>query len=50
VKLARFRKPKASGFLSYIEYRPNTNKSNIMKNRSRKRAVTFERRRIKERS
>jgi hypothetical protein len=25
VKLSRFRKPKAACFLSYVEYRPNTN-------------------------
>jgi hypothetical protein len=31
VKLARFRKPKATCFLSYVEYRPKTNASNIMK-------------------
>jgi hypothetical protein len=31
VKLARFSKTKATCFLSYMEYRPNTNKSNIMK-------------------
>jgi hypothetical protein len=30
VKLARFRKPKAVCFLSYVEYRPNTNTSNII--------------------
>jgi hypothetical protein len=30
VKLVRFRKPKATCFLSYVEYRPNTNTSNIM--------------------
>jgi hypothetical protein len=34
VKIARFRKLKASCFLSYVEYRLNTNTSNIMKNRS----------------
>jgi hypothetical protein len=34
VKLARFRKPKAACFLSYVEYRPNINISNTMKNRS----------------
>jgi hypothetical protein len=31
VKLARFRKPKAKYFLSYVENRPNANTSNIMK-------------------
>jgi hypothetical protein len=36
VKLARFRKPKATCFLSYVEYISNTNTSNIMKNRSPK--------------
>jgi hypothetical protein len=30
VKLARFRKPKATCFLSYVEYRPKTNASNII--------------------
>jgi hypothetical protein len=30
VKLARFRKPKASCFLSYVEYKPNTNRNNII--------------------
>jgi hypothetical protein len=30
VKLARFRKPKAACSLSYVEYRPNTNTSNII--------------------
>jgi hypothetical protein len=30
VKLARVRKPKAACFLSYVEYRPNTNKSSII--------------------
>jgi hypothetical protein len=34
VKLARFRKPKAACFLSYVEYRPNTNTNNSMKNGS----------------
>jgi hypothetical protein len=27
VKLARFRKPKVAYFLSYVEYRPNSNTS-----------------------
>jgi hypothetical protein len=31
-----------------VEYRPNTNTSNIMKNRSHKEEVTYERRRVKE--
>jgi hypothetical protein len=30
VKLARFRKSKAACFLSYMEYRPNTNASIII--------------------
>jgi hypothetical protein len=30
VKLAWLRKPKAACFLSYVEYRPNTNTSNII--------------------
>jgi hypothetical protein len=30
VKLARFRKPKAACFLSYVEYRPNTKTNDIM--------------------
>jgi hypothetical protein len=29
-KLARLRKPKAMCFSSYVEYRPNTNTSNII--------------------
>jgi hypothetical protein len=29
-ELARLRKPKATCFFSYVEYRPNTNISNIM--------------------
>jgi hypothetical protein len=33
-ELAKFRKLKATYFLSYAEHRPNTNASNIMKNRS----------------
>jgi hypothetical protein len=32
VKLARFRKSKATCFLSYVVYRPNTNMSNIIDN------------------
>jgi hypothetical protein len=44
VKIARFKKPKATNFLSYVEYRPNTNISNIMKNRSHKREDTKEER------
>jgi hypothetical protein len=28
--LMRFRKPKAICFISYVEYRPNTNTSNII--------------------
>jgi hypothetical protein len=31
VKLARFRNPEDTWFLSYVEYRPNKNISNIMK-------------------
>jgi hypothetical protein len=27
------KKPKAACFLSYVEYRPNTNATNIVKNR-----------------
>jgi hypothetical protein len=42
VKLARFRNPKAAHFLSYVENRPNTNASNIMKNKSHKGVVTYE--------
>jgi hypothetical protein len=30
VKVARFRKPKATCFLSHVGYRPNKNKSNII--------------------
>jgi hypothetical protein len=47
VKLARLRKPKAACFLSYVEYSPNTNPSNIVKNRSHKGEVTKRRRRLK---
>jgi hypothetical protein len=47
VKLARFRKTKATCFLSDVEYRPDTNINNIMKNRSLKGEVTYERRRVK---
>jgi hypothetical protein len=32
VKLARVRKPKATCFLLYVEYKPNTNTSNIIYN------------------
>jgi hypothetical protein len=48
VKLARFRKPKAICFLSYVEYRPNTNTSNILKDKPHKGEVTYERGRVKE--
>jgi hypothetical protein len=48
VKLARSKKPKATCFLSYVEYRPNTNKRNIMKNRIHKGEVNNRSRRIKE--
>jgi hypothetical protein len=34
-EVSRFRKPKVTCFLSHVEYRPNTDASNIMKNRSR---------------
>jgi hypothetical protein len=34
VSSAKLRKPRAAFFLSYVEYKPNTNTSNIMKNRS----------------
>jgi hypothetical protein len=36
VKLARFRKPKAICFFSYVAYRPNTNISNTIKKKKRK--------------
>jgi hypothetical protein len=48
VKLARFRKPKTSCFLSYLRHRSNTNKSKSMKNRSLKGEVTNMRGRVKE--
>jgi hypothetical protein len=48
VKLVRFRKLKAEYFLSYVEYRLNTNTSNIMKNRPCQREVTNGRGRVKE--
>jgi hypothetical protein len=34
LKLARFRKPQGACFLSYVKYKPITNISNIMKNRT----------------
>jgi hypothetical protein len=34
VKLARSRKSKATCFLSYVEYKHNTNTNNIMKNKT----------------
>jgi hypothetical protein len=33
IEVSRSRKPKAACFLSYVEYRPHANTSNIMKNR-----------------
>jgi hypothetical protein len=42
VKLARFRKPKATCFLSYVEYRLSTNNGNIIINRSHLGEVTYE--------
>jgi hypothetical protein len=33
-EVGRFRKPKVTYLLSYVEYRPNTITNNIMKNRS----------------
>jgi hypothetical protein len=40
VKLARFRRPKATCFLSYMEYSPNTNTSNIIeRKRERERKI-----------
>jgi hypothetical protein len=48
VKLTRFRKPKAICFLSFVEYRPNTNTSNIMKNKSCLEEITYERGKVKE--
>jgi hypothetical protein len=50
VKLPRFRKPKATCFLSYVDYRPNTNTSNIMKNKSCQGKFTNRRGRVKEES
>jgi hypothetical protein len=47
MKLARFRKPKATCFVSYVEYRPNINTSNIMKNRSHLGEITNGRGRVK---
>jgi hypothetical protein len=34
-EVSQFRRPKAAGFLSYVEYRPNTNTRNIIKNSPR---------------
>jgi hypothetical protein len=48
MKLARFRKPKATSFLLYMDYRPNTNTSNIMKNRPCQGEVPCYRGRLKE--
>jgi hypothetical protein len=48
VKLARHRKPMATYFLSYVDYRPDTNASNIMKNRLLKGEITYMRGRVKE--
>jgi hypothetical protein len=47
-EVARFRKLKAACFLSYVEYRPNTNTSNILKSRLHHREVTNGRRSVKE--
>jgi hypothetical protein len=35
VNLARFRKSKVTCFLSHVDYRPNTNTSNIMGGRKK---------------
>jgi hypothetical protein len=43
VKSTRFRKPKAAWFLSYVEYKPNTNTSSIMKDMSHYGEFTNER-------
>jgi hypothetical protein len=42
-----FRKPKTAYFLSYVEYKPNANVSNFMKNRSCYRKVTYKREKVK---
>jgi hypothetical protein len=48
VKLARFRKPKAACFLSYVDYRLNTNTSNTIKIGLQQGEVTYEGGRVKE--
>jgi hypothetical protein len=51
VKLSRFRRPKATCFLSYVEYIPYENTYiNIMKNMSHKEEVTYKKGRVKEES
>jgi hypothetical protein len=42
-QLARFRRPKATCFLSYVEYRPNTNTAMLCKtNHAKGRSYTRE--------
>jgi hypothetical protein len=48
VKLAKFRKSKTTCSFSYVEYKPNKNTNNIMKNRLGKREATFKRGSVKE--
>jgi hypothetical protein len=50
VKLARFRKSRATGLLSSVGYRPNTNTSNVMKNSSHQEEVIYESGKVKERN
>jgi hypothetical protein len=48
-EVSQVQRMKATCFLSYVEYRPNKNKSNIKKkSRSYIREVTYERGRVKE--
>jgi hypothetical protein len=47
-EVIQVRRQHATYFLSYMEYRPNTNISNIMKSRSHKGEVNNRRERVKE--
>jgi hypothetical protein len=47
VKLAQFTKTKATCFFSNVEYKPNTNPSNIMKTRLHYGEVIYKRGRVK---
>jgi hypothetical protein len=49
-EVTRLRKRKAACFLSYVEYRPNTIISNIMKNKSCLGEVTYKSGKLEERT